>query len=585
MSLSGFEATETGAMLPPPPFQMKAGTQAPAKQEGKGSGKLPGDLSNGFAKTAGHDLSDVNVHYNSAKPAQLGALAFAQGNEIHLGPGQETHLPHEAAHIVQQREGRVRANTEVGGQAVNDEKGLEHEADTLGAKAVQMKSIALGADEDVSGDGGGVSGTKFRQPVQGKFRSVGVAQMETPKIKDNGPEKYAGGKFDKSSGSYTVAKGLDGKGFDTLSGIARRFNVTVVDLKKKNPGLANEIQVGQKIQIPGEIVAKPKTEIEPTEKAIGESIAEGVNSLNTGHKHDAGVHYAHNYQANAKKYLKNPAGNALLKGYADFWKEEYWRGYANPKYFKRVGFMEWDLLPNVSASEAIQSWFNGLTIAECNTAIVVDMLNTMRKAIGDKKFDELYSSKYGVPQEKLMKISNKSRDTPLDGKLEKSASVKDAGTIGKRNVKKGEWHYFYNHPKYLIKHPGGAFQGENAIYMGDDGGQQMWAGLGVSPVTERKMMETMTSAYNSPRTERDYQRLLSRLRFKKSKNKTWKESYTINLKSIPDKYRHDKGKYPETISVKEILNAPEYTIRGKSRKGGFKASSGKRLSAKVIQGL
>lgn len=38
---------------------------------------------------SGMDLSEVRVHRNSGKPAQLSALAYAQGNEIHLGPGQE----------------------------------------------------------------------------------------------------------------------------------------------------------------------------------------------------------------------------------------------------------------------------------------------------------------------------------------------------------------------------------------------------------------------------------------------------------------------------------------------------------------
>lgn len=37
----------------------------------------------------------------------VGALAYARGNDVHLAPGQERHLPHEAWHVVQQREGRV----------------------------------------------------------------------------------------------------------------------------------------------------------------------------------------------------------------------------------------------------------------------------------------------------------------------------------------------------------------------------------------------------------------------------------------------------------------------------------------------
>lgn len=53
---------------------------------------------------AGMDKSDVRAHRNVDKPAQLNA----QGGDIHLGPGQEQHLPHEAWHLVQQREERVR---------------------------------------------------------------------------------------------------------------------------------------------------------------------------------------------------------------------------------------------------------------------------------------------------------------------------------------------------------------------------------------------------------------------------------------------------------------------------------------------
>jgi len=53
-------------------------------------------------------MDHVQVHRNSSKPAQLNAHAFAQGSDIHLAPGQEQHLPHEAWHVVQQAQGRVK---------------------------------------------------------------------------------------------------------------------------------------------------------------------------------------------------------------------------------------------------------------------------------------------------------------------------------------------------------------------------------------------------------------------------------------------------------------------------------------------
>ena len=77
---------------------------------------------------AGLSLADVEVHYNSPEPAQVDALAFARGSEIHLAPGQERHLPHEAWHIVQQKQGRVQPTTRVNGTAVNDDPRLESEA-------------------------------------------------------------------------------------------------------------------------------------------------------------------------------------------------------------------------------------------------------------------------------------------------------------------------------------------------------------------------------------------------------------------------------------------------------------------------
>lgn len=104
---------------------------------------LPDNLRAGIENLSGVDMGGVNVHYNSARPAQLSALAYAQGNDIHLGPGQEKHLPHEAWHVVQQREGRVAPTTQLKGEYINDDSTLEKEADTMGAKALSMGSAPL----------------------------------------------------------------------------------------------------------------------------------------------------------------------------------------------------------------------------------------------------------------------------------------------------------------------------------------------------------------------------------------------------------------------------------------------------------
>ena len=116
--------------------------QKPANNTG-----LPDTLKSGIENLSGLSLDDVKVHYNSAKPAQLQAHAFAQGNDIHMAPGQEEHLPHEAWHTVQQREGRVKPTMDVGGMKINDDAGLEKEADVMGNKAARLSSTSFSANE------------------------------------------------------------------------------------------------------------------------------------------------------------------------------------------------------------------------------------------------------------------------------------------------------------------------------------------------------------------------------------------------------------------------------------------------------
>lgn len=108
-----------------------------ARRPGAGSGGagLPAALRAQLEGLSGESLADVRIHYDSPKPARLDALAYTKGSEIHMGPGQERHLPHEAWHVVQQKQGRVQPTTRAGAQLVNDDAALEREADTMGERA------------------------------------------------------------------------------------------------------------------------------------------------------------------------------------------------------------------------------------------------------------------------------------------------------------------------------------------------------------------------------------------------------------------------------------------------------------------
>jgi outer membrane lipoprotein SlyB len=110
-------------------------------QQKKNTTGLPDKLKSGIENISGYSMDDVKVHYNSSKPAQLNAHAYAQGSNIHIASGQEKHLPHEAWHVVQQKQGRVQPTKQLKQKVnINDDVGLEKEADVMGAKAMQLKA-------------------------------------------------------------------------------------------------------------------------------------------------------------------------------------------------------------------------------------------------------------------------------------------------------------------------------------------------------------------------------------------------------------------------------------------------------------
>ena len=103
---------------------------------------LPDNLKSGIENLSGYSMDDVKVHYNSDKPAQLQAHAYAQGADIHLAYGQEKHLPHEAWHVVQQKQGRVKPTIQMKNMLnINDDEKLEKEADEIGVRIREVSQF------------------------------------------------------------------------------------------------------------------------------------------------------------------------------------------------------------------------------------------------------------------------------------------------------------------------------------------------------------------------------------------------------------------------------------------------------------
>lgn len=90
---------------------------------------IPDIMKDRYETLSGLCLDDVRVHYQSDKPIQLQALAYTQGNQVYIAPGQERHLPHELGHVLQQKRGNVQPTGFLNGLPVNDSPALEREAD------------------------------------------------------------------------------------------------------------------------------------------------------------------------------------------------------------------------------------------------------------------------------------------------------------------------------------------------------------------------------------------------------------------------------------------------------------------------
>lgn len=111
--------------------KQKPESQARPARQSSGGTSLPDYLWEKFEKKSGLPMDDVRVHYNSDKPAELGALAYTQGTDVHIGPGQEEHLEHELVHVVQQKQGVVQPTEVFRNLPINDSPALESKADTL----------------------------------------------------------------------------------------------------------------------------------------------------------------------------------------------------------------------------------------------------------------------------------------------------------------------------------------------------------------------------------------------------------------------------------------------------------------------
>ncbi len=170
---------------------------------------LPDGLKAGVENLSGHSLDDVRVHYNSARPAQLQAHAYAQGTDIHVAPGQERYLPHEAWHVVQQKQGRVPVTLQRKGVAINDDPALEQEADAMGETALLMRRPRAAALQQAPLGAGSSTQRKVMQLTTSQLVLNTANQIVQVVVRGRPPRVHGGSMGDHTSAFIIHVEGIN----------------------------------------------------------------------------------------------------------------------------------------------------------------------------------------------------------------------------------------------------------------------------------------------------------------------------------------------------------------------------------------
>lgn len=152
-----------------------------------GGRPLPATVQSRMEDLFGADFSGVRVHVDE-RPAAIGALAFAQGSNLHFAPGRydpvspagQRLIAHELAHVVQQRAGRAR-NPFGSGTALVHDPALEAEAERMALRASEAAAAPRGSGTRPA------TGSQVAQP----YFKIGFRQVHTKRSEISGWQTQA----------------------------------------------------------------------------------------------------------------------------------------------------------------------------------------------------------------------------------------------------------------------------------------------------------------------------------------------------------------------------------------------------------
>jgi hypothetical protein len=169
-------------------------------------------------------------------------------------------------------------------------------------------------------------------------------------------------------------------------------------------------------------------------------------------------------------------------------------GYLDSAYWDKQGSYQFTLKTKLPAgkqpSDAVEAIFKPAagTLLECNSTMVAIQYRAMLTLLGAAAFNKKFAGGAGL----IISPHHVPPAGVAQHPIWSKGLYKEITITGEKDLLPGDWVYFKNIADYIDKHPGGAWSGEHAMYLGN----HMFRGFGVKAMSQADLDAELLSKYN-----------------------------------------------------------------------------------------
>ena len=444
-------------------------------------------------RSTGIDLSAVLLSTDPSLTEQGKAGAAVEGREIKVAPGNEENeevLAHEAGHIIQQMPVGARAAREASPkEGAGSVEGQETAPVTgePGGSGPSGESKGLEQDVDLEAEADGVAAAVLAgEAVEVRGVGSGVLYEESSGDLDNSDFVFD----DEPAFVSTPEKGLRGgwhvvEPRESLSKVADEWygeqgKYTLIYHANREVIGDNPSAIGKGMRLfvpPLDVKTALQTHI--------------VESMTMANETSRDTNYP-----NAPVDSPNPSHELIeING-------EFPNGYMDPNYWEYAG-QRWSfkLVDGASASAAVDSLFKGPTRLECESMLVAVLARSVKETVGPVVFDREFGA-VGKSNQDLVIGTSSSQDL-VTSRLYKMLEWPHPEHRSELLPGDMVWIATFDpdddekKDQYQRKHPGGYWQGLNAIYIGED----VFQGFGDASQKYERILEKLLENYDEAPTD------------------------------------------------------------------------------------